>query len=124
MRVSPLIPDANPRDQPSRKQVMSNGDRVLHWRCFSTESLMPYRKRASIAASYLSATHACRFKKYSTFLLVETLMVRRRFSCSAALPPELAAVAVNLVAKPGQTLLDPCCGSGTILFEAYRYFPF
>ncbi|GAQ78561.1 hypothetical protein KFL_000150130 [Klebsormidium nitens] len=39
---------------------------------------------------------------------------------SAALPPELAAVAVNLVARPGDTLIDPCCGSGTIPFEAHR----
>ena len=38
----------------------------------------------------------------------------------AGLPPTLAAAAVNCVASPGDSLLDPCCGSGTIVFEAQR----
>jgi precorrin-6B methylase 2 len=37
-----------------------------------------------------------------------------------ALSPRLARTLVNLAAlRPGQTLLDPFCGSGTILVEAY-----
>jgi len=37
-----------------------------------------------------------------------------------SLPPRLARTLVNLAGlKPGQTLLDPFCGSGTILVEAY-----
>ena len=37
-----------------------------------------------------------------------------------ALSPRLARTLVNLAGlKPGQTLLDPFCGSGTILVEAY-----
>jgi tRNA G10 N-methylase Trm11 len=38
-----------------------------------------------------------------------------------ALSPRLARTLVNLAdLKPGQTVLDPFCGSGTILVEAYR----
>jgi precorrin-6B methylase 2 len=37
-----------------------------------------------------------------------------------ALSPRLARTLVNLAGlKPGQTILDPFCGSGTILIEAY-----
>lgn len=35
-----------------------------------------------------------------------------------ALRPTVAALMVNLAGAPGETLLDPCCGSGTILGEA------
>jgi 23S rRNA G2445 N2-methylase RlmL len=35
-----------------------------------------------------------------------------------ALRPTVAAAMVRLAGKPGETLLDPCCGSGTILVEA------
>ena len=38
-----------------------------------------------------------------------------------ALSPRLARTLVNLAGlRPGQTLLDPFCGAGTILIEAYR----
>ncbi len=37
---------------------------------------------------------------------------------SAALPPQLARALVNLVAAPGDTLLDPCCGVGTVVAQA------
>ena len=37
---------------------------------------------------------------------------------SSALPTRLARAMVNLVANPGDRLIDPCCGSGTILIEA------
>jgi SAM-dependent methyltransferase len=35
-----------------------------------------------------------------------------------ALRPTVAAMMVSLAGEPGGTLLDPCCGSGTILAEA------
>jgi putative methyltransferase (TIGR01177 family) len=37
---------------------------------------------------------------------------------SSALPARLARAMVNLVAAPGDKIIDPCCGSGTILIEA------
>jgi tRNA G10 N-methylase Trm11 len=37
---------------------------------------------------------------------------------SAALPPQIARALVNLVAAPGDTLLDPCCGVGTVVAQA------
>ena len=37
---------------------------------------------------------------------------------SSSLPSRLARVLVNLVARPGDTLLDPCCGTGTIVMSA------
>ena len=37
---------------------------------------------------------------------------------SSALPTRLARAMVNLVAAPGDRIIDPCCGSGTILIEA------
>ncbi|MBW3536795.1 MAG: methyltransferase domain-containing protein, partial [Actinobacteria bacterium] len=36
----------------------------------------------------------------------------------AALRPTAAAALVYLAGKPGGTLVDPCCGSGTVLTEA------
>ena len=37
---------------------------------------------------------------------------------SSSLPSRLARVLVNLVARPGDSLLDPCCGTGTIVMSA------
>jgi tRNA G10 N-methylase Trm11 len=37
---------------------------------------------------------------------------------SSSLPTRFARAVVNLVAFPGDTIIDPCCGSGTILIEA------
>jgi tRNA G10 N-methylase Trm11 len=37
---------------------------------------------------------------------------------SSALPQRLSRALANLVASPGETLLDPCCGIGTVLMEA------
>ncbi len=39
---------------------------------------------------------------------------------TGALRPTVAAAMVRLAGQPGGTLLDPCCGSGTILLEAAR----
>jgi len=39
---------------------------------------------------------------------------------SNALPPRYARALVNLVAVAGDTLVDPCCGAGTVLIEAAR----
>lgn len=40
------------------------------------------------------------------------------FRTSTSLPSRLARALVNLVAPPAQIILDPCCGTGTILLEA------
>ena len=37
---------------------------------------------------------------------------------SSSLPTRLARAMVNLAASPGDRMIDPCCGSGTILIEA------
>lgn len=37
---------------------------------------------------------------------------------SSSLPARLARALVNLVASPGEHLLDPCCGTGTIVMSA------
>lgn len=42
----------------------------------------------------------------------------RRVEREGALRPAVAAAMVRLAGAPGGTLLDPCCGSGTILAEA------
>lgn len=39
---------------------------------------------------------------------------------SAALPPQIARAMLNLVAAPGDTLLDPCCGMGTVVAQAVQ----
>ncbi|MBU0553648.1 hypothetical protein KKF91_03405 [Myxococcota bacterium] len=46
--------------------------------------------------------------------------IERPWGYSAALSNELALTAVQLVASPGETLVDPTCGSGTILYEALK----
>ena len=43
---------------------------------------------------------------------------QRPFQYSSALPPRVARALVNLVAVPGDKLIDPCCGVGTALVEA------
>lgn len=43
---------------------------------------------------------------------------QRPHQYSSALPPRIARALVNLVAVPGDTLIDPCCGVGTVLVEA------
>lgn len=40
---------------------------------------------------------------------------------SSSLPSRLALALVNLVASPGEHLLDPCCGTGTIVMSAAHY---
>lgn len=37
---------------------------------------------------------------------------------SSSLPTRLARAIVNLTASPGDRILDPCCGTGTIVLEA------
>lgn len=37
---------------------------------------------------------------------------------SSSLPTRLTRAMINLVAAPGDTIIDPCCGSGTTLIEA------
>lgn len=43
---------------------------------------------------------------------------QRPYVTSSSLPARLARVLVNLVASPGDSLLDPCCGTGTIVMSA------
>ena len=43
---------------------------------------------------------------------------QRPYVTSSSLPARLARVLVNLVAFPGDRLLDPCCGTGTIVMAA------
>ncbi len=43
---------------------------------------------------------------------------QRPFQYSSALPPRIARAMVNLVAAPGDRIIDPCCGVGTVLVEA------
>lgn len=43
---------------------------------------------------------------------------QRPFQYSSALPPRIGRALVNLVAAPGDRLIDPCCGVGTVLVEA------
>jgi hypothetical protein len=43
---------------------------------------------------------------------------KRPYHFSYALPARAARALVNLVAAPGDTLVDPCCGVGTCLLEA------
>lgn len=38
--------------------------------------------------------------------------------CSTALPVRLARAIVNMVVRAGDSVLDPCCGVGTLLVEA------
>lgn len=43
---------------------------------------------------------------------------KRPYMTSSALPTKLARATVNLIADPGNRLVDPCCGTGTIVLEA------
>ncbi len=43
---------------------------------------------------------------------------QKMYPYSSALPTRLARAMVNLVAAPGDRIIDPCCGSGTIMIEA------
>lgn len=44
--------------------------------------------------------------------------IRKPRNFSSALPTRIARAMVNLVAQPGNAIIDPCCGSGTIVIEA------
>ncbi|MDE0184521.1 MAG: methyltransferase domain-containing protein [Candidatus Poribacteria bacterium] len=43
---------------------------------------------------------------------------KRPYMTSSALPTKLARAIVNLIADPCDRLVDPCCGTGTIVLEA------
>ena len=43
---------------------------------------------------------------------------KRPHVTSSSLPTRLARAVVNLIASPGDRILDPCCGTGTIVLEA------
>jgi len=43
---------------------------------------------------------------------------RKLYTYSSSLPTRIARAMVNMGATPGQRIIDPCCGSGTILIEA------
>lgn len=40
---------------------------------------------------------------------------------SSSLPARLALALVNIISSPGESLLDPCCGTGTIVMSAAQY---
>lgn len=40
------------------------------------------------------------------------------YRTSSSLPSRLSRALVNLISKPGEVVLDPCCGTGSILLEA------
>ena len=42
---------------------------------------------------------------------------KRPHTTSSSLPSRIARAMVNLTANPEDRLLDPCCGTGTILLE-------
>ena len=44
--------------------------------------------------------------------------IHRPYTTSSSLPTRLALALVNLVASPGEHILDPCCGTGTIVMSA------
>jgi tRNA G10 N-methylase Trm11 len=44
--------------------------------------------------------------------------IDKPYNTSSSLPSRIARAMVNLVAEPGQKLVDPCCGTGTIIIEA------
>ncbi len=39
---------------------------------------------------------------------------------SASLPSRMARAIINLLTRPGEHVLDPCCGAGVLLIEALR----
>ncbi len=43
---------------------------------------------------------------------------RKPYDCSSALPARAARAIVNLVVRGGERVVDPCCGSGTLLLHA------
>jgi tRNA G10 N-methylase Trm11 len=43
---------------------------------------------------------------------------KRPYTTSSSLPTRLARTMVNLIASPTDRLVDPCCGTGTIVLEA------
>ena len=45
---------------------------------------------------------------------------KRPHVTSSSLPARLARAIVNLTVSPGDRLLDPCCGTGTIILEAVQ----
>jgi len=42
----------------------------------------------------------------------------RPYRTSGSMPPRLARALVNIVAPPARSIVDPCCGTGTIILEA------
>lgn len=42
----------------------------------------------------------------------------RPYRTSAAMPPRLARALLNIVSPPAKRVVDPCCGTGTIVLEA------
>jgi len=44
--------------------------------------------------------------------------VRKPYDCSSALPAHMARAVCNLVVRGGERVVDPCCGSGSLLLHA------
>jgi len=45
-------------------------------------------------------------------------LARKPHDCSSALPAQAARAVCNLVVRGGERVVDPCCGSGTLLLHA------
>ena len=45
-------------------------------------------------------------------------LVHKRHTCSSALPSQVARAVCNLVIRGGERVVDPCCGTGSLLAHA------
>lgn len=96
---------------------------VDHWEAIlAVADAMPYYPNLDEPRHrFLLAAHECGFwfgeiltSSDHTYRQHET----RPYSTSSALPSQLARALINLVTPSAQTILDPCCGTGSILLEA------
>jgi tRNA G10 N-methylase Trm11 len=89
-----------------------------------TEQVSQDRRRWKAADPAQLELWACEYRpgRFVAGLRVSDARLRqhggRSIERPGALRPTLAAAMVNLAGKPCGVLLDPCCGSGTILAEA------
>src|SRR5215471_475436 len=89
-----------------------------------TEAVRRDRRRWTVADPAELEIWACEYRpgRFAAGLRLTDVRMRqhggRGLERSGALRPALAAAMVDLAGKPPGVLLDPCCGSGTILAEA------
>jgi 23S rRNA G2445 N2-methylase RlmL len=89
-----------------------------------TEQVSQDRRRWKAADPAQLELWACEYRpgRFVAGLRISDARLRqhggRSIERSGALRPALAAAMVDLAGKPSGVLLDPCCGTGTILAEA------